>query len=753
MAATTYHSTGAPARLRTASARPERLRELGAQDEHDAGVIGEHAQRHQRAERAVDGVVHPDPEDVPAKRLLRGLPQDGGEKRAGKRRARRHALVGKIPVHQEEEHRVEPDGEPHEDRADPLRRHLRRREEEEPEPPEEVEGDDAREKQDAHDEEENEVLADLAEQSRPLVEPEDVVEHEPERGEELAGEEQQHRRAEEAGEAAPPDDLGEGCAQLVLVHRDQLGQLSQHQLGRRLAAQDEAGERDDEEEDGHETRQEAERKPRGVEESPMRPEVDDRGLERPHDIGYTTLLINPPSTCTTQPVMYDARSEARKTTMLANSSGVPIRPMGMSAVERVAIHSSRLLPARVARSFWCPRKRSVRIRPGKTMLTVMPSRPSSLASVLNIPAMPGRIPFERTSPSTGCLTELDWMARIRPHFFCFMSGRTARMKRTVERWTCSKAAFHCSSVICSKGPGGGPPTLATRTSTPPHFSRVLATTRAMSSDLFASAATASTSAPVCLLTSSAAARRSASPRAHIATCAPSAPSPMAEARPIPLLAATTSATLPLSPRSMTPLRSDLLVEIRAVAARHVEPLELVVAHYLERDALSGSMPPEREVQVLARRDLLRVEGHDDVALADSGARAGPIGHEPCHHHALVHRVGEDAQPCPLRAADGASVAEVFLAVRQVAFAGDGQGGAHDLAEVEIDDAHHLPLHREERAASRPGIRRARHQAPLEEVFPVRLELSQVRQEPAGDPPLPGAVRGEREDGLPPVELR
>src|SRR6266536_1827639 len=428
--------------------------------------------------------------------------------------------------------------------------------------------------------------------------------------------------------------------------------------------------------------------------------------------------------------------------MLANSSGSPIRPMGMSAVERVAIHSSRLFPALAARSFWCPRNRSVRMRPGRTMLTVMPSRASSLARVLNIPAMPGRTPFERISPSTGCLTELDWMARMRPHFFFFMSGKTARMKRTVERWTCSKAAFHCSSVICSKGPGGGPPTLATSTSTPPHFCRVAVTTRSMSSGLLASAGTASTSAPVFLPTSSAAARRSASPRAHMATRAPSAPSPMAEARPIHLLAATTSATLPLSPRSMTPLRSgDLLVEIRSVAARHVEPLELVVAHHLERDALSGPAPPERQVQVLPGRHLLRVEREDDVSLADSGARAGPVGHESHHDHAFVHRVGEDAQPCPLRAADGASVAEVFLAVRQVALAGDGQGGTHDLAEVEVDDAHHLPLHREERAASRPGIRRARHQAPLEEVFPVRLELSQVRQEPAGDPPLPGAVRG------------
>src|SRR3990172_11045767 len=275
------------------------------------------------------------------------------------------------------------------------------------------------------------------------------------------------------------------------------------------------------------------------------------------------------------------------------------------------------------------------------------------------------------------------MARMRPHFFFFMSGSTARMKRTVERWTCSKAAFHCSSVICSKGPGGGPPTLATSTSTPPHFSRVLATTRSMSSGLLASAGTASTSAPVFLLTSSAAARRSTSPRAHIATRAPSAPKPMADALPMPLLAATTSATLPLRPRSTVALRSgDLLVEVRAVAAGHVEPLELVVTHHLERDPLSRPAPPQRQVQVFPRRHLAGVERQDDVALADARARTGPVGHEPRHHHALVERMGEDAQPRPLRAADRAPVAQVLLAVRQVALARDGQRHAHDLAQVE-----------------------------------------------------------------------
>src|SRR5262249_35946926 len=54
MAATTYHSPALAARLRAASMRAERGRELGAQDEHDAGVVREHAQPHQRPEGAVD---------------------------------------------------------------------------------------------------------------------------------------------------------------------------------------------------------------------------------------------------------------------------------------------------------------------------------------------------------------------------------------------------------------------------------------------------------------------------------------------------------------------------------------------------------------------------------------------------------------------------------------------------------------------------------------------------------------------------
>src|SRR5713101_3896462 len=179
MAATTYHSTGAPARLRATSTRAERSRELGAQDEHYAGVVREHPQPHERPERAIDRVVDTDPEDVPAKPLLGRFPQDAGQERARQRRPRRHPLVGEIAVHDEEEQGARTHGKRHEDRADPLGGHLGGREQQEPEPPEEVEDDDARKEQDAHDEEKDQILADLAQQSRTPAEPEDVVQHEP----------------------------------------------------------------------------------------------------------------------------------------------------------------------------------------------------------------------------------------------------------------------------------------------------------------------------------------------------------------------------------------------------------------------------------------------------------------------------------------------------------------------------------------------------------------------------------------------
>src|SRR5262245_59956993 len=143
-------------------------------------------------------------------------------------------------------------------------------------------------------------------------------------------------------------------------------------------------------------------------------------------------------------------------------------------------------------------------------------------------------------------------------------------------------------------PRGGPPQLATSTSMAPKVSFVRATSRLTSSAFVTSAAIASTSAPVLARTSAAAASTSASVRAHIATFAPSAPNPSAHARPMPLLAAVTSATLPLSPRSMD---RSLVYETDERsrwdrARRSIERRELA-------SPADGSRPGTRALQMIA----------------------------------------------------------------------------------------------------------------------------------------------------------
>src|SRR5690242_1774295 len=150
-------------------------------------------------------------------------------------------------------------------------------------------------------------------------------------------------------------------------------------------------------------------------------------------------------------------------------------------------------------------------------------------------------------------------------------------------------------------------------STPPKAFIARSTSALTSSFLVTSAGMARTSALVFARMSSAAVFRSLSVRAHITTRAPSAASPMADALPIPLLAAVTSATLPFSPRSIAfsvvaTARgrldawvacsrkrvaafekesgcagvSRLFEEFRAVAGGDLHAAGLAVAQYLER---------------------------------------------------------------------------------------------------------------------------------------------------------------------------
>src|SRR5207253_10531675 len=59
---------------------------------------------------------------------------------------------------------------------------------------------------------------------------------------------------------------------------------------------------------------------------------------------------------------------------------------------------------------------------------------------------------------------------------------------------------------------------------------------------------------------------------------------------------------------------ELPEEVGAVAAEHLDPTHLVLAHHLEDQALPGLVPPEAHVEVAAARHLLRVERDDQVAL-------------------------------------------------------------------------------------------------------------------------------------------
>jgi len=93
-----------------------------------------------------------------------------------------------------------------------------------------------------------------------------------------------------------------GLVELTLVHGDDGGELVEDELRGGAAAQDEPGQGHDEEKDGDETGEEAEGQACCREEPSVGAKVRDRRAQNPHTIRYTTLLIRPPSTCTTQPV-------------------------------------------------------------------------------------------------------------------------------------------------------------------------------------------------------------------------------------------------------------------------------------------------------------------------------------------------------------------------------------------------------------------------------------------------------------------
>src|SRR6185312_8217023 len=88
--------------------------------------------------------------------------------------------------------------------------------------------------------------------------------------------------------------------------------------------------------------------------------------------GLRVQAAMPPSTDSTDPVTYEAASEARKRTHAATSSGVPARLAGIAA----------------SRSPFRSAVMSVSIRPGATALTVTPRRATSAATVFVIAIRP-----------------------------------------------------------------------------------------------------------------------------------------------------------------------------------------------------------------------------------------------------------------------------------------------------------------------------------------------------------------------------
>jgi hypothetical protein len=180
----------------------------------------------------------------------------------------------------------------------------------------------------------------------------------------------------------------------------------------------------------------------------------------------------------------------------------------------------------------------------------MPSRPTSSARLLANATTPMRVAPESARLGMGWYTVLARMLMMRPPPCRFMWGTASRDIRAKNRSDRSTAVAHCSSVALRARASGGPPELLTRMSRRPKRSTVAAINPRMVSCLSRSPARARTSEPVASRIACAAFSSSPWVRLHTATLAPSSASTSAQARPRPLLAPPTTATLSLSSRSI-----------------------------------------------------------------------------------------------------------------------------------------------------------------------------------------------------------
>ncbi|MNT54468.1 hypothetical protein D3C72_1916370 [compost metagenome] len=138
------------------------------------------------------------------------------------------------------------------------------------------------------------------------------------------------------------------------------------------------------------------------------------------------------------------------------------------------------------------------------------------------------------------------MLTMRPKPRSIMPSTVALISSMGVSMLALSATIQSSHVHWRKSPGLGPAALVTRMSGAGQASR----TSARPCTVVTSAATVHTCTPVASRMSLAVASSACAPRATMVSDAPSSASANAHARPSPLLAAQTSAVLPLIPRSM-----------------------------------------------------------------------------------------------------------------------------------------------------------------------------------------------------------
>src|SRR6266542_2681350 len=197
--------------------------------------------------------------------------------------------------------------------------------------------------------------------------------------------------------------------------------------------------------------------------------------------------------------------------------------------------------------------RSVAMRPGWTAFTRIPSFARSADIVFSIPCTDARIAFDRRRLRycVGCRTDVEVEYTIEPLFCLRICGSARRVRRTAEKRVRSTAFCHAASSRSSNRPGGGPPAFTIMMSRAWKDPRAFWTNTSQPSRVARSAAIGRMFLfPVFRWMSSAAEAIADSSRLHIATFAPSRANSSAMARPSPFDAAATSATFPLSPRSI-----------------------------------------------------------------------------------------------------------------------------------------------------------------------------------------------------------